>query len=364
MNKRHYIIPIFVPHEGCPHNCVFCNQNSITGQLQSVNAEMVRTTVEQYFETMDRKNSIIEISFFGGTFTAIPSDKQVELLTAAKKYKDSGCIDYIRLSTRPDYIDDEILTRLRNFSVDIIELGVQSLDDEVLKLAGRGHTKNDSINASRKIKEYGFTLGHQIMLGLPGDDFNKDLNTARDSLELKPDLCRIYPALVLKDTPMEIMYKRGLYKPYTLNEAVYIAKKLYCIYKYNSVNVIRVGLQATDNISEGKDIIAGPHHPAFRELVEGSLLCDMIKDEVNILEGIVNIFINPKYISKLYANKKQYFHEIEKELIPLKLSVTSYDSVEIGSIMFSHETECWNMSINDYISKKVTEGKIYNCIEY
>lgn len=359
MNKRHYIIPIFVPHEGCPHNCVFCNQNSITGQNEIVNCESVRDTAEKYLETIVRKNSIVEISFFGGTFTAIPSWKQVELLSVAAEYKKAGKIDYIRLSTRPDYIDEEILTRLKEYSVDIIELGVQSMDDEVLRLSGRGHTKTDTINASRLIKKYGFTLGHQIMIGLPGDDFKKDIQTVMDSVELKPDLCRIYPALVIKDTPMEIMYERGEYKPYTLNEAVDIAKKLFCLFKYNHVNVIRVGLQTTDNITEGRDIVAGPYHPAFRELVEGSLLCDMINEEIEPLENDTDILIHPKYISRLYANKKQFFLQLLKRIEPKKLHVISDENIKIGSIGFRNETGCWNMSINDFISKKVKEGKNY-----
>ncbi|NLZ49836.1 MAG: radical SAM protein [Clostridiales bacterium] len=294
MSKNHYIIPLFVPHEGCPHNCVFCNQNSITGSTEKVTAITVKDTVEEYLKTIDRENSIVEISFFGGTFTAIPLEKQIELLTAAKYYKDRGIVDFIRLSTRPDYIDDLILENLKKFSVDIIELGVQSMNDEVLRLAGRGHSKADTVNASIKIKDYGFILGHQIMLGLPGDTFEKDLETCYESLKLKPDLCRIYPALVLKNTPMEVMYKRGEYKPYTLEEAIKIGKEIYCIYSFHNVKIIRVGLQATDNIAEGRDIIDGPYHPAFRELVEGSLLCDMILEQVKSLEGEVNLYINYK----------------------------------------------------------------------
>ena len=359
LSKKHYIIPIFVPHEGCPHNCVFCNQNSITGQLEKVNEYTVKETAEQYFKTIDRTNSIIEISFFGGTFTAIPAEKQIELLSVAKSYKAEGKINFIRLSTRPDYIDDEILTMLRAYSVDIIELGVQSMDNEVLKLSGRGHTKTDTINASKKIKEYGFTLGHQIMLGLPGDSPKKDISTVIECLKLNPDLCRIYPALVLKDTPMEVMYEKGIYKPYILDEAVQIAKQLYSMFKYNKVNIIRVGLQATDNISEGKDIVTGPNHPAFRELVEGSLLCDMIKENIENLEDEVEIHINPKYISKLYTNRKQYFLQLkEAKNIPL-IHIISDTSIDNEAIFIKNNTKCWNMSINDYIYEKVKEGKFY-----
>lgn len=359
MSKKHYIIPLFVPHEGCPHNCVFCNQNSITGYTEKVTASRVEDTVEEYLKTINRDNSIVEISFFGGTFTAIPLEKQIELLTVAKNYKDKGLVDYIRLSTRPDYIDDLILDNLKKFSVDIIELGVQSMHDQVLKLSGRGHSKADTVNASIKIKEYGFTLGHQIMLGLPGDTFQRDIETCYESLKLKPDICRIYPALVLKNTPMEVMYKRKEYKPYTLEEAIEIGKILYSIYSFHNVNIIRVGLQATDNISEGRDIIDGPHHPAFRELVEGSLLCDMILEQIASLEGEVSLNINYKYISKLYANKKVFFNDMKRYIATDKLTVLVDNTLEIGEVRFKHKDECWKMSINGYISNKVKEGNKY-----
>ena len=171
MSKNYYIIPIFVPHEGCPHNCVFCNQDRITGAHDDVTAQTVRNTINDYLETIQNKSATIEVSFFGGTFTGIREEKQKELLEVAKEFKDKKCIDKIRLSTRPDYINDYILTYLKEYGVDIIELGVQSLDEDVLKKAGRGHSAQDVINASRLIKEYEFVLGHQIMPGLPGDTF-------------------------------------------------------------------------------------------------------------------------------------------------------------------------------------------------
>ncbi|MGL5243624.1 MAG: elongator complex protein 3, partial [Sarcina sp.] len=207
MRKKHYIIPIFVPHEGCPHDCVFCNQGRITGEKKEiivgpknklenkVDSLFVKTTIEEYLQTIDKENSTLEVSFFGGTFTAIDINKQRELLAVAKEYKNKKTIDYIRLSTRPDYINKDILDHLKNYDVDIIELGVQSLDDSVLKNSGRGHSAYDVHISSKLIKEYGFILGHQIMLGLPGDNFEKDLYTAKKSVEMKPDLCRIYPAL-------------------------------------------------------------------------------------------------------------------------------------------------------------------------
>jgi len=311
MSKNYYIVPIFVPHEGCPHNCVFCNQDRITGVDEVVTAETVRDTINNYLETIKNKSATIEVSFFGGTFTGIREEKQRELLCVAKSFKDKKLIDKIRLSTRPDYVDDYILTYLKEYGVDIIELGVQSLDDEVLKKAGRGHNALDVIEASKLIKEYKFVLGHQIMPGLPGDSFEKDISTTKASIEMKPDICRIYPSLVIKDTPMELMYKSNAYIPYSLEDAVNISKVMYDMYRKNKINVIRIGLQPTESINEGKDIVAGPFHPSFRELVEGSLMVDIVLENMKEEEKAV-IHINSKDLSKLYANKKVYFNRLKE----------------------------------------------------
>lgn len=331
MSKNYYIIPLFVPQEGCPHKCVFCNQDRITGSKESVTAQTVYDTVEEYLQTIDNKEATIEISFFGGTFTGIREEKQRELLSVAKEYKDKGLIDKIRMSTRPDYINDYILSYLQDYSVDIIELGVQSLVGDVLIGAGRGHTIKQVEDASKLIKEYGFTLGHQIMPGLPRDSFEKDIETVERSISMKPDICRIYPSLVIKDTPMAVMYNRGEYIPYTLDEAVSICKKLYKMYLEAGVQVIRIGLQPTDTITEGKDILDGPFHPAFRELVEGSLISDRIREEFKeSKKGI--IYLNSRDLSKLYANKKKYFKELLSE--GFKIDVQRDDTLERGQIVF------------------------------
>ena len=246
------------------------------------------------------------MSFFGGTFTAIDVNKQKELLEVAREYKQKGLIHKIRLSTRPDAILPYILGYLKEYKVDIIELGVQSLDDEVLRKAGRGHSVNDVLVASKLIKEAGFTLGHQIMPGLPGDSFDIDIETTKKSIEMKPDICRIYPSLVIKDTPMEDMYNRGDYVPYSLDEAVYISGEMLKLYNEAKIKVIRIGLQPTDTITTGKDIVDGPFHPAFRELVEGHLICETLDKKCPKEKDII-VEINEKDISKLYTNKKQYF---------------------------------------------------------
>jgi histone acetyltransferase (RNA polymerase elongator complex component) len=361
LNKKHYIIPIFVPHEGCPHNCVFCNQDHITGndntsksiETNIVDDKYVTDTIEEYLKTMDTADATIEVSFFGGTFTAINIEKQNLLLSVAKKYKDMEKIHHIRLSTRPDYINDVILDNLKRFSVDIIELGVQSMDEEVLFKSGRGHTREDVVAASKLIIEYGFTLGHQVMLGLPGDTPEKDVETVKELIKLNPDMFRIYPALVIKDTPMESLYLNKKYNPYDLEEAVRVSKILMCMIVSEGIKVIRIGLQPTDNIAVGKDIVAGPFHPAFRELVEGSLYCDMLFDFAKDLEGTLFLKVNNRDISKLYTNKKQFFISIKKQLPTVKFCVSTDNSVSRGCVHVEFLDKCYNLSVNDYINRKV-----------
>lgn len=349
MSKNHYIIPIFVPHLGCPHNCVFCNQNIIAGEQEEVTAESTRKTIDEYLATIKKANSTLEISFFGGTFTAIDMNKQRELLAVAKEYKDRGYIDYIRLSTRPDYINEDILNHLKSFSVDIIELGVQSLDDMVLIKSGRGHSKKHVQEASKLIKDAGFTLGHQIMLGLPGDTFQKDIATVLESINMAPDLCRIYPSLVIKDTPMEVMHNKGLYKPYTLEEAVEITKVIYSLYYANNISVIRIGLQPTESINVNGDIIDGPFHPAFRELVESRIINDLLYEYLKDKKGKYTISMNSKDISKLYSDKKRYFLETTHKLKDIFLHINIDNNVNRGIINLTSTDECLNLSIYEYM---------------
>ncbi|WP_244833198.1 radical SAM protein [Clostridium sp. BJN0001] len=329
MSKNYYIIPIFVPMQGCPHKCVFCDQNTITGTDDIVTASKTQNVIDEYLRTIPSKSATVEVSFFGGTFTGIEEKKQRELLEVAKSYKDRKLIDNIRLSTRPDYINDHILTYLKEYGVDIIELGVQSLDNNILLKAGRGHTKEQVEEASALIKKYGFILGHQIMPGLPCDTFEKDIMTVNKSVIMKPDIVRIYPALVVKNTPMEKMYLQKKYSPYSLDQAVFIAKEMYKIYVQNDINVIRIGLQPTENINSNADVVAGPFHPAFRELVLSSIIKDKIL-EIGENENIIKIIINPKDISKLYADKKKYFLDVKQKF--KNINVVQDSNILKGSI--------------------------------
>lgn len=314
MNKKIKIIPIFVPHVGCPNNCVFCNQRRITGQNVVADGQYVRNIVEEYIKTIG--DTYTEIAFFGGSFTAIETEIQEELLRVAKHYKDLGIVNRIRCSTRPDAISDEILKLQKKYGMDIIELGIQSLDDGVLKNSNRGHNKKQSIEASRLIKEYGFILGHQIMPGLPGSNRERDIKTCLESIEMKPDLVRIYPTLVIKDTKLFDMYENGSYKPLTLDEAIEISAYIYSLYRVNNINVIRIGLQNTDSINEDEDVKAGPFHPAFRQLVEERVYYVQLLSKLSKLnlEGSIIIYAPHNLISNLAGQKKANIKKMKEKL--------------------------------------------------
>lgn len=306
-----YNIPIFIPHLGCLFDCVFCNQRRITGRGTDVTPDEVVKIIEERLETLP-SNAEIEAAFFGGSFTGIPLEEQSALMDAVQPYIRSGRIKGIRLSTRPDYITREILDNLKAHNVTTIELGVQSLDDEVLKKACRGHNAQQVRDAVKLIKEYPFTLGLQMMTGLPGDTFEKSVYTAEEIIKLGPSIVRIYPTLTIKDTFMEKMYYEGRYKPQTLDEAVQLAKKLLLMFEENNIKVIRLGLQSTDEICENGSVVAGPVHSSFGELVESSIYLDIMRDILPENEN-VRVFVNPKEISKAVGNHRRNIIALKNE---------------------------------------------------
>ena len=314
MSKKEYIIPIFIPFLGCPHDCAFCNQVKITNYKDNINKENTIRQINQYLSYFPKNENLKEIAFFGGSFTGLDEKVMISYLEIALNYKKKGIIDRIRLSTRPDYINNSILDILKKYEVDVIELGIQSLDNEILNANERGHSKEDSIRASKLIKDYGFKLGHQIMPGLYKDSFDKDIKTGLESIKMNPDMVRIYPTLVIKDTKLEKLYKECLYKPLSLDEAIEISSRLYMIYSYKKIPVIRIGLQPTENINEKKDVVAGPFHPSIRQLVETNIHKIYLEELINKyrLKNKIKIHISNREISIIAGNKKankNYFYK-------------------------------------------------------
>lgn len=310
---KHYNIPVFIPHIGCPNDCVFCNQKKITGKDTDVSVEQVRSIIESHLKTLPDKNRTVEIAFFGGSFTGIDFDVQTIFLDTAYQYIKSGDVDGIRLSTRPDYIDKNILDQLKKYGVTTIELGVQSLEEKVLIASNRGHTIEDVYNAVKLIKEYDFSLGLQMMTGLPEDTDETALNTAKKIISLSPDFVRIYPTLVLKDTKLEQMYLNGEYVPQELSSAVSLCKELLKLFNNANINVIRIALQTTDEISPNGSLVAGPFNSQFRELVESEIYFDILCDKIrNIKSNNIKIMVNPKEISKITGTNKSNINKIKK----------------------------------------------------
>ena len=285
--KTHAIIPVFIPHRGCPNDCVFCNQKAITARSADVSPEDVKNIIERYLPTLQGRGlETIEVAFFGGSFTGIPMEEQSAFLKVAKGYKDAGLIDKIHMSTRPDYIDRRILDNLMAYEADTIELGVQSFAPDVLKAANRGHTPDDVYRACELIKDYGFELGIQLMIGLPGDTKEKCLFSAAETVRIAPSIARLYPTIVLRDTELFNMYESGSYKPLTTDEAVDITKDMYRMLNDAGINIIRVGLKSTDLINEGGEISGSTFHPAFRQLVEGAIAReDLEKQLLSLMQG-------------------------------------------------------------------------------
>lgn len=264
---KHSIIPLFIPHYGCPHQCIFCNQRRITGQTTPVTASDVERIIAEYLASSDEPR-FWEAAFYGGSFTALPMDVMEALLRPAKEALDAGRIQKIRLSTRPDCISPEILSLLSRMGVSIVELGVQSLSDEVLTLAERGHTARDAAQAVRLLREGGFQVGLQFMTGLPGETMAILRESARKGAALRPDFIRLYPVLVLKDTKLAAMHLEGSYKALTLEEAVFRCAFLKRWYQAHRIPVIRTGLQATEELDWGDSLLGGPYHPSMGELTD------------------------------------------------------------------------------------------------
>ncbi len=283
MSERHVVIPIFVPHEGCPFDCIFCNQKKISGQKEQMSVEAMRDIIESHLETITPGTST-EIGFYGGSFTGIDRKLQLSYLSTAFEYVKKGSVSSLRLSTRPDYINEEILDYLRKYGVRTIELGVQSLDDAVLEASFRGHGAGDVYRASAMIMEKGFRLGLQTMIGLPGDTAEKDMYTARKIIGIGPEFVRIYPVLVIKGTHLHGLLLEGSYIPLTLEEAVGICAELLKAYDTAGIKVIRMGLQSSREISEGSEVAAGPVHPAFRQLVESRLALEKMEAGIEGLD--------------------------------------------------------------------------------
>ncbi len=262
--KKRLVIPVFIPFGGCPHRCVFCNQNNITGAAGLPATGDVVSTVKRYLSTW-KGSGRREIAFYGGSFTALEREIQQRYLETACSFVADGSVDSVRISTRPDYIDDGITRFLKRYAVETVELGAQSFSDEVLRLSARGHDSRDTERAVGTLQRGGIEVGVQLMPGLPGDTEESIIESARKAASLRPSFVRIYPTLVIKDTPLYRMYLEGSYTPWSLAEMVRVLRVVYGIFTDAGIPVVRVGLHSSSTLEEG--LVDGPFHPSLRELI-------------------------------------------------------------------------------------------------
>ena len=356
--KKNYIIPIFVPNLGCPNDCIFCNQKTISRQKDSMTKKKKKKIIVNYLANVDTSDGKIEIAFFGGSFTAIDEQKQEELLQVAYEYIENGKVEDIRISTRPDAINKQILKRLKKYKVKTIELGVQSANDYILHRANRGHNFDDVRKASKLIKRYGFKLGHQMMVGLPESTKIDELNTAKELIKLKPKMVRIYPVLIVKNTKLEEEYNKGVYEPLPLVQAVEICKELVRMFVNKKIDVIRVDLQNTDEITEptenNSQVVAGPYHPAFRQLVESGLWYDSIVSKIkklNVKVKEVEVTVNPLDSNNVIGHKKENVIKL-KDLYDVDLILKQDEKLKQGKSKIEI-----TKTYNDFLEEKETIKK-------
>ena len=314
MKERHVTIPLFIPHMGCPHTCVFCNQRVISGHSRFDPAD-IEKEIEAVLATIRPENRC-EIAFFGGSFTGIDRTLMIDLLTRAQKYIERGLVESIRLSTRPDYIDDGVLTVLRAYGVGTVELGLQSFSDRVLSASSRGHTAECARRACELVKEYGFDLIGQMMIGLPLSDGESERMTAQTICDLGADGARVYPTVVFRDTELARMSENGDYTPLTEEAAVERCADVLEILDAHGVPCIRVGLCATENLNDPETAIGGANHSAIGELAMGEVfyrrICRAL-DEKPSLGDTVTVRVPRGAVSKAVGqNRKNKLKICEK----------------------------------------------------
>lgn len=305
-------LSVFIPHIGCPHRCSFCDQKSISGAAKAPSADEVWELLRQQAEHLNDIGAKAEIAFFGGSFTAIPRGYMTELLkTAARGVRELGAYNGIRCSTRPDCISAEITDVLREYGVTAVELGAQSMSDEVLKANERGHTAEDVRRASELIKQSGIRLGLQMMTGLYKDSAEAVMYTAREFIKLAPETVRIYPTVILKGTRLGELYERGEYRSFGFEETVELCAELLRMFGRNNIAVIRMGLHASAEVE--RDMLGGVYHPAFRELCESRI---MLEDITARLEGLpkgeYSVLTDKRNISRLIGQKRGNIAALER----------------------------------------------------
>jgi histone acetyltransferase (RNA polymerase elongator complex component) len=332
------IIPVFLPAMGCREQCIFCNQKAAAEGIPSPSS--VRNFIETSLSLIPfgKRNREKQVAFYGGSFTAIRKDDQVGYLKEVQPFLASGLIDSIRISTRPDALDEEILFLLKEYGVKTVEVGVQSMIDEVLLLAHRGHCAADTADVVSRLKDKKFEVGIQLMIGLPGDSCDRFLQTLDRVIELQPDFLRIHPTLVLKGAPLKILWKEGRYSPLPLDEAVQWLKKGILKLENSSIRVARIGLQPTKELE--RDFLAGPYHPAFHHLIDSAIFFNMATSllQASQKNGHALFLCHPKEISNLRGPKNKNILKLKNQFNLKEIFVQQMEEIPRGSLILQTST--------------------------
>ena len=337
MSAKAHILPVFVPHWGCPHACVFCNQRRISGAKKPATAQDVKNAINEAAAFLP-KGGKRQLAFYGGSFTAIPIPEQEALLDAAKEALDRGEIDAVRLSTRPDAIDAAVLDRLQAYGVETVELGAQSMDDEVLRLTERGHTARDVKRASKLIRAAGFKLILQMMTGLPGASDESDIETARRLIALQPDGVRVYPTVIVRDTVLYDMWQAGAYKEHSVEDAVRVCARIVPLFEQAGIPIIRLGLNPTEELSDGA-AVGGAYHPALGELVKSRILLDKARKLLDGIEpgGRVTLLVGRGKTSQMAGQHRENIRRLTEEYALTDLKIREKTEADTEIVLLSIE---------------------------
>lgn len=329
------VIPVFIPHRGCPHDCLFCNQEKISGWDRDEAAVVgVAETIDEWLARKHHRDQV-QVAFFGGSFTCLPKAEQVALLSAVQPYIEDNSVDTIRLSTRPDCIDSSICALLNEYKVGVVEIGVQSLSDYVLQKALRGHTVRQCLDACRLLREAGMQVGLQLMPGLPGETSGSFLKTIDQAIDLKPDFVRLYPALVVKESGLEKMYRNDSYHPLSLNKAIALTARSYTRLTGAGIDVVRMGLQPSPSLE--KSVVAGPYHPAFGELVRSRIWLKKMRARLSLLRlnENLNVHISHRDMSAVVGMKKRNIKRLEELGFSGRFTILPSRKIARGSIFYA-----------------------------
>ena len=347
MKKAHVNIPVFIPHLGCPNMCVFCNQRAISG-VSSFLPETAKSTIDEVLSTV-RADAVCEIAFFGGSFTGIDRVLMTELLDLAQSYVESGRVSGIRMSTRPDYIDREILGILKHYTISAVELGIQSFSEKVLASCKRGHSPDISRRAMIMLREAGFSTVGQMMIGLPGASSEDEIACAEEICRLGAAGSRIYPTIVFRDTELYRMTLAGAYRPLTLDEAVSRSAAVLDVFVRKDVPCLRIGLCESENLHTDSTYFAGPNHPSLGELVSGELYYQRIcagLDECPPENGSLTIAVARGDVSMAVGQKRRNKIRIENKY-------------RVKSVKFIEKE---NLTRYNYHIERNDHGEVKNCI--